>query len=80
MGVGSYGGGGGPSSLKFRPGVGLGGGVKIVIYFLEGGGGNLETPLTTPLRYGGTMQHVNRVTRRVRDGPRALSRCTNRLC
>ena len=33
------GGGGVPSSLKFLPGVGLGGGVKFLIYFLEGGGG-----------------------------------------
>ena len=35
-----------PSSLKFLPGVGLGGGVKYLICFLEGGGGgpgNLET-------------------------------------
>ena len=46
-------GGGAPSSLKFLPGVGLGGGVKFLIYFWEGGGGpgNLETPLATPLRY-----------------------------
>ena len=47
-------GGGGPSSLKFLPGVGLGRGVKFLIYFLEGGGGgggpgNLETPLATDL-------------------------------
>ena len=42
----------GPSSLKFLPGMGLGGGVKFLIYFLEGEGvpGNLETPLATPLR------------------------------
>ena len=33
------GGGGGPSSLKFVPGVGLGGGVKFLIYFFGGGGG-----------------------------------------
>ena len=32
-------GGGGPSSLKFLLGVGLGGGVKFLRYFLEGGGG-----------------------------------------
>ena len=31
-------GGGGPSSLKFLPGVGLGGGVKFLIYLLGGGG------------------------------------------
>ena len=43
--------GGGPSSLKFPPGMGLGGSVKFLIYFLEWGGpGNLETPLATPLR------------------------------
>ena len=44
-------GGGGPSSLKFLPGVGLGGSVKFLIYifFLGGGAGNLETPLATPL-------------------------------
>ena len=44
--------GGFPSSLKFLPGVVLGGGVKFLMYFLEGGGGgpgNLETPLATPL-------------------------------
>ena len=28
-----------PSRLKFLPGVGLGGGVKLLIYLLEGGGG-----------------------------------------
>ena len=32
------GGGGGPSSLKFLPGVGLGGGVTFLIYHLEGAG------------------------------------------
>ena len=32
------GGGGGPSSLKFLPGVGLGGGVIFLIYFWRGGG------------------------------------------
>ena len=32
------GGGGGPSSLKFLPGLGLGRSVKFLIYFLEGGG------------------------------------------
>ena len=45
-------GGGGPSSLKFLPGMRLGGGVKFLIYFWRGGGGvpgNLETPLATPL-------------------------------
>ena len=44
-------GGGGPSSLKFLPGVGLGGGVKFLMYFLEGVcvPGNLETPLAKPL-------------------------------
>ena len=31
------GGGGGRSSLKFFPGMGLGGGVTFLIYFLEGG-------------------------------------------
>ena len=35
---GGGGGGGGPSSFKFLPGVGLGGGVKFLIYFLDGGG------------------------------------------
>ena len=42
------------SSLKFLPGVGLGRGVKFLIYFLEGGGGpgDLETPLATPLTMG----------------------------
>ena len=33
-----------PSSLKFLPGVGLGGGVKFLIYFLEGGGGYSGQP------------------------------------
>ena len=33
------GGGGGGKQLKIPPGVGLGGGVKFLIYFLEGGGG-----------------------------------------
>ena len=39
------------SSLKFLPGVGLGGGVQFFIYIFGGGGGpgNLETPLATPL-------------------------------
>ena len=32
------GGGGGASSLKFLPGVGLGGSVKFLIYFFLGGG------------------------------------------
>ena len=32
-------GGGGPSRFKFLPGVGLGGGVKFLIYFVGGGGG-----------------------------------------
>ena len=32
-------GGGGPSSLNFLLGVGLGGGVKFLIYFFFGGGG-----------------------------------------
>ena len=55
MGIGRtelIGGGGGSKRLKFLPGVGLGGGVKFVIYFLGGRGGgpgNLETPLATPL-------------------------------
>ena len=43
-------GGGGPSSLKFLPGVGWG--RCKFIYILFGGGGvlgNLETPLATPL-------------------------------
>ena len=42
------GGGGGPSSLKFFPGVGLGGGVKFLglIYFLErGASGQPQKPL-----------------------------------
>ena len=37
-------GGGGPSSLKFLQGVGLGRGVKFLIYFLEGGGGPGQHP------------------------------------
>ena len=39
--------GGVSKQLKIPPGVGLGGGEKFPIYFLEGGGGpgNMETPL-----------------------------------
>ena len=33
-------GGGGSKWLKIPPGVGLGGGVKFIIYVLEGGGGS----------------------------------------
>ena len=42
-------GGGGPSSLKFVPRLGLGGGVKHLYIFGRGGGGpgNLETPRYT---------------------------------
>ena len=35
----------GASKQQIPPGVGLGGGVKFVYVFLEGGAGNLETPL-----------------------------------
>ena len=44
-----------PSNLKFLPGVGLGRGVKFLMYLLERGGGpgNLETPLATPLQLVG---------------------------
>ena len=46
-------GGGGPSSLRFLPGVSLGGGVHFCICIFGRGGGqrNLETPLATPLRW-----------------------------
>ena len=40
-----------PRSLKFLPEVGLGRGVKFLIYFWEGGGGKLVTPLATPLAH-----------------------------
>ena len=55
--------GGGGSSLKFLPGVGLGRGVKFLRYSLEaaggggGGPGNLETPLATPLWSTASYQH-----------------------
>ena len=38
------GGGGGPSSLNFLQGVCLGGGVKCLIYFLDGGGESSGQP------------------------------------
>ena len=58
MGVGraELGRGGGPSNLRFLPGVGWGGGGGKIfyMYLLKGGGGpggpgNLETPLAAPL-------------------------------
>ena len=48
--------GGFPSSLKFLPRVGLGGGVKFLIYFLEGGGGSGQSG--NPSGY--TLDHLIR--------------------
>ena len=52
-------GGGGPSSLKFLTRVGLGGGVKLLIYFWEGvGSGQPGNPSGSTLDYEMARKNV----------------------